>query len=59
MFVAYRVATQLLSDTGSAEGAKLVSYLWMGFCIYTWVGPKMFRDAVTKELGKVQLRDDF
>jgi hypothetical protein len=59
MFVAYRVGVQLLHDADLSGGAQLLQYVWLGLCVYTWVGPKMFRDAVAKELQKVQLREDF
>ena len=58
-FVLYRLLTQLLSDAGKAGGAQIVSFAWLGICLYTWVGPGMFRREVQKELESVQLRKDF
>jgi Flp pilus assembly protein TadD len=58
-FLLYRVLTQLLTDYGHAEGARLVSLGWLGICVYSWVGPGMFRRELSKELRSVRLKKDF
>ena len=51
VLVAHDLGLELLGD--------LVSYAWLAFCVYTWVGPAMFRRALDAELDDVRLRDDF
>ena len=58
-FIAYRLARQLLLDAGNDQAAELVSFAWIGICIYSWVGPGMFRRSLEKEIGTVRLRDEF
>lgn len=58
-FIAYRLARQLLLDGGNDQAAELVSFAWIGICIYSWVGPGMFRRSLEKEIGTVRLRDEF
>lgn len=59
MYVFYRLADQLLADAGQRGLAELLSYCWLGICIYTWVGPQVFQRALAKELETVRLREDF
>jgi tetratricopeptide (TPR) repeat protein len=58
-FVLYRVLTQVLVDFERDQAAELVSFAWMGICIYSWVGPGMFRRELQKELQSIRLRKDF
>ncbi len=39
--------------------ARTFNFLWLGICLYTWVGPGIFRNHVKKELDTVVLKDDF
>ena len=48
-----------LEDVGQQPLSELVRYAWLGFCVYTWVAPGMFRKMIEKELDAVQLRRDF
>ncbi len=58
-FIVYRLLTQLLADFGHPKGAELVSVAWLGVCVYSWVGPGIFRRELQKELETVRLRGDF
>lgn len=59
LYVAYRSTVILLSGEGQDRAATLLSYAWLAFCIYTWVGPGLFRRSITRELQQVRLREDF
>jgi Flp pilus assembly protein TadD len=59
MFLAYALGRQLLLDTGQAALADGLTYLWLGFCVYTWVGAGWFHKAVQKELASVRLKTGF
>ena len=58
-FILYRFLTQFLVDFDRPQGAELVSYAWLGICIYSWVGPGIFQRELQKELQSVQLRKGF
>jgi tetratricopeptide (TPR) repeat protein len=59
MFLAYAFGAQLLFDAGQRTLAGSLTYVWLGFCLYTWVGAGWFEKAVRKELASVRLRGDF
>jgi hypothetical protein len=58
-FVAARLVVIGLGETGYEDAAQIVSWAWLAFCAYTWVGPTLFRRAVAKELADVRLRPGF
>jgi len=58
-FILYRFLTQLLVDYDHQQGAQLVSYAWLGVCVYSWVGPGIFQRQLQSELQAVRLRKDF
>jgi Flp pilus assembly protein TadD len=59
MFLAYALGTQLLFDAGHKTLADSLTYVWLGFCLYTWVGAGWFHKAVQKELASVRLKGEF
>jgi hypothetical protein len=59
LYVAQRLATLALRDAGAADAAIFVSYAWIVFAVYTWVGPGIFARALAKELRAVRLRPGF
>jgi len=59
VYLAIRVLTLVLQDLGLPTAADALTYLWLGFCVYTWVAPALFQRALAKELERVQLRPDF
>jgi len=56
-FVLYRIATIFTQSHGRAGMAELIGFLWLGVCIYTWVGPALFHRALHKELATIQLKN--
>ena len=59
MYVAYRSVVILLQGVGGDKTAQAIQYLWLGFCVYTWVAPGMFAKSLRKEMQSVTLRRDF
>jgi tetratricopeptide (TPR) repeat protein len=59
MYVLYRSVVILLEGSGGEKAAQALQYLWLGFCVYTWIAPGMFLRAVRKEMASVTLRRDF
>jgi len=59
VYLAIRVATLLLQDFGYAPAATLLSYAWLGFCVYSWVAPVLFQRALQRELEDVRLGAEF
>lgn len=59
MYLAYRVASLWLTDHGQADAALILSGVWLGFCVYTWVAPSLFWKAVRRELAQVRLDPKF
>jgi tetratricopeptide (TPR) repeat protein len=58
-FVLYRVATIAMNQAGHPELSALVQVLWIGICVYTWVGPGIFMRSLQKELASVTLKPGF
>lgn len=59
LYVAQRLATLLLVDAGAGEAARVVSWAWLAFAAYTWIGPAVFHRSLRKELASVRLRPGF
>jgi Flp pilus assembly protein TadD len=59
MFLVYALGTRLLQDVGQQALSDSLTYVWLGFCVYTWVGAGWFHKAVQKELASVRLKGDF
>ncbi len=59
LFVAQRLAVTGLRDAGLAAAASAVSYAWLAFAVYTWVGPGVFARSLRNELRSVRLRPDY
>lgn len=58
-FVAVRLAVIALKHTGHDGAADFTENLWLAWCVYTWIGPGLFKRALEKELGGVSLRRDY
>ncbi|MCP4687778.1 MAG: tetratricopeptide repeat protein, partial [Desulfobacterales bacterium] len=58
-FIVYRVAGIHLDQNDHTGMAGLLHALWLGVCIYTWVGPGLFRKSLKKETDGVLLNEDF
>lgn len=59
LYVAYRSTVILLAGGGQAKHATILSYVWLAFVVYTWVGPGLFQRGIKRELEQVRLREDF
>ena len=62
LVLAYLVQRALVTWTrieGHPMTSSIVSYAWLGLCIYSWVAPGVYRRALQKELEQVTLRPDF
>lgn len=58
-FAIYRAATILLEGTEYDRFAGMVTLVWLGAVVYTWVAPGMYQKMLEKELESVRLRPDF
>lgn len=58
-YVVYRVAAQFVADQGEQDVANLIEIVWLALVAYTWVGPGWFYKTVEKELGEVELSEEF
>jgi tetratricopeptide (TPR) repeat protein len=56
-YVVQRALVLWANQNQHAMTAEIVQFGWLGICVYTWVGPGLFKRALTKELGRVQLRE--
>ncbi len=59
LYVAQRLATLALLDAGMPSVAASVSWAWIAFAAYTWLGPALFIRALRRELAAVRLRPGF
>jgi Flp pilus assembly protein TadD len=60
LYVAYRSGLILLEGQGTdPRYVNALSFLWLGFCVYTWVAPSMFNRALRKEMEEVRLKANF
>lgn len=48
-----------LEDLGLHSAAAVVTWSWLAFCVYTWIGPSLYRRALDRELADVELSDRF
>lgn len=58
-WLSFRVAELVSGDLGTPGLARGFEYVWLGICVYSWVGPALFARAIEKELAQVRLRGDF
>ncbi len=54
-YLAYRVGVLATGDLGYSSAVLPLNLLWLGFCVYTWVGPAMFGRQIAKELEPARL----
>jgi tetratricopeptide (TPR) repeat protein len=59
IFLSYKTGAIVLEEYGRPDAAQLLRYVWLGFCVYTWVAPEVFLRALRRELQQVRLRPDF
>ncbi len=58
-FMLAQIFTIFSQQNGAETTAEVIRYVWLGLCIYTWVGPTIFERALKKELAGVELDQDF
>ncbi len=56
LYLLYRLASLWLEDTGHDGLVTLITVLWLGFCVYTWVAPSLFWRAIRKQMREVRLQ---
>jgi len=49
-YLTYRALTIALADFGYEDAGTWLQFAWLGFCVYTWVGPAVFQRQLRKEL---------
>jgi len=59
LFLAVQIARTVLLQYGEQDVAGSLQFVWIAFCLYTWIGPAMFQKQLDKELSKVRLQADF
>ena len=59
LYLVVQFARTMLQQNGMEGYSGSLSLIWLGFCIYTWVGPAMFENQLKKELEKVRLQPNF
>lgn len=58
-YVLYRLLTQVLTDLGYEGLTGTIEMVWVGVCIYTWVGPSWFQNMLRRELETVSLDEEY
>jgi tetratricopeptide (TPR) repeat protein len=56
-FVVQRALVLWANQNHHAMTAQIVGVAWLAICAYTWVGPGLFKRALSKELDRVALRE--
>jgi Flp pilus assembly protein TadD len=56
-FVVQRALVLWANQNHHAMTAEIVQFSWLAICVYTWVGPALFKRALSKELAKIELRE--
>lgn len=59
MLVVVRLAIIFAEAYGHVGLALGLMYGWIGFCLYTWTAPALFRKLLARELEKVTLKPGF
>lgn len=58
-FVLYSFGRVALVDLGYQQYGNILQMVWLGLCLYTWVGAGIQNRMVQKELQRVRLRPEF
>jgi Flp pilus assembly protein TadD len=58
-FVVSRIAIIVTEELDLDRLSRGLSLLWLGFCVYTWFAPVLFRRMVARSLKVVQLDPEF
>jgi tetratricopeptide (TPR) repeat protein len=58
-FVVVQLAIILVGAAGWPTLERVLQYVWLGFCGYTWFAPELFKKLLARDLGRVELDPDF
>jgi Flp pilus assembly protein TadD len=59
LYLAYRIGSLVLVDLGYKQATLFLSLLWLGFCIYTWVGPAWFNRKIQEEFHPASVNSKY
>jgi tetratricopeptide (TPR) repeat protein len=59
IYLAYRVGVLVAGDLGHPNLQGVLAITWIGFCIYTWVGPALFQKQIKRELEPATLHSKY
>ncbi|WP_163832066.1 tetratricopeptide repeat protein [Spartinivicinus ruber] len=59
LYFLYRLGNQLFSDLEMGNAAIISTFVWLAFCIYSWVGPVIFQRSLAKELQSFSFNKEF
>ena len=59
LFLAYHTLVLVVGDLGYPGAQAPLMLAWLAFCIYTWVGPALFRKQLARELRPAALRSEY
>lgn len=59
MFLTFNFLSQIMQDLDFPTIAKTISYGWLLFVIYSWVGAPMYKNKLKKELSKFKFNDNY
>ena len=55
LYLVYRVGVMLTGDLGYESAQLPLVAAWLGFCIYTWVGPTIFQKQLEREMAPARI----
>ncbi len=59
MFLTFNVLAQVMQDLDFNSMAKVFSYGWLLFVIYSWIGVPLYTKKLNKELSKFRFNDSY
>jgi hypothetical protein len=59
VYVVVQFTSTFFRHNGMAGAGGALMFVWLGFCLYTWIGPAIFQRQLRKELEKIRLQPDF
>lgn len=59
MYLTYRALMIALDDFGYRQASSWTQFVWLGFCVYTWVGPAVFQKQLRKELAPASVSSKY
>jgi len=58
-FLFFNLISQILFDLKFSTLSNIISYVWLGLALYSWIGIPMYYRALKKELNKFSFNPDF